>query len=292
LRAVHALRSLTRWFTFPVVLFGALGATAAALGAGISAGWVVGWVTLASAVLILAVQQFAPFDVRWRGTSEDVRVDLMHGLFSTAGANMVFEATVLGAVAAGAAALSAALGGTLWPTALPLSVQLLMAVVIGDFGAYWVHRLAHETPMLWRIHALHHTSERLYMLSAGRNHPFNAVLTYAVQTVPLVLLGAPPAILALLSVAIGVHGLLQHANIDMALRGWSWIFSTADLHRRHHSTVLAVSDANYGSTLILWDLVFGTRVAGAPPDHVGIEGVPTPSGYREQLGLPFTIALD
>ena len=33
---------------------------------------------------------------------------------------------------------------------LPLGVRLILALVVGDFGAYWGHRLSHRVPLLWR----------------------------------------------------------------------------------------------------------------------------------------------
>ena len=217
-------------------------------------------------------------------------MDVAHAYLSTAAVSAMVEAACMGLLVTAASHLSGALGGSLWPTAWPLALQVVLAALVGEFGAYWIHRLAHERPLLWRIHALHHTPDRLYTLSAGRTHPINVCLSYGAQTAPLVALGAGGDVLALVSVLIGVPGLLQHANVHMATRAWSWVFSTAAVHRWHHSTVIAESNANYGSTLSVWDWVFGTRFLPASadaPKEVGIEGIAMPQSYLGQLAIPF-----
>ena len=48
-----------------------------------------------------------------------------------------------------------------WLAALPRWSQFLIAVFVEDVGAYWGHRFAHTVPLLWRFHAVHHSSEHL-----------------------------------------------------------------------------------------------------------------------------------
>ncbi|MBD3814698.1 MAG: sterol desaturase family protein, partial [Betaproteobacteria bacterium] len=50
---------------------------------------------------------------------------------------------------------------TLWIIALPIWIQILLALAIGEFGFYWGHRLMHEVPWLWRFHATHHEPQRM-----------------------------------------------------------------------------------------------------------------------------------
>jgi sterol desaturase/sphingolipid hydroxylase (fatty acid hydroxylase superfamily) len=47
----------------------------------------------------------------------------------------------------------------------------------------------------------------------------------------------------------------------------------AELHRWHHSRLERESNTNYGQTLILFDVLFGTRFLPkdrVPPDDIGI----------------------
>jgi sterol desaturase/sphingolipid hydroxylase (fatty acid hydroxylase superfamily) len=95
----------------------------------------------------------------------------------------------------------------------------------------------------------------------------------------------------LVSVFTAVHGLLQHANVDMHHGPLNWIFATADLHRWHHSRDVMESNTNFGSNLILWDVVFGTRYlpSGREPRHVGLSDVQVPDNFFHHLALPFTL---
>ncbi len=53
-------------------------------------------------------------------------------------------------------------------------------MIVSEFGSYWAHRLMHERPLLWRLHAVHHSAERLYWLNAGRFHPLDTAMQYVV----------------------------------------------------------------------------------------------------------------
>ncbi|MGH7892934.1 MAG: sterol desaturase family protein, partial [Thermodesulfobacteriota bacterium] len=47
-----------------------------------------------------------------------------------------------------------------WPSGLPMAVQVLIAMVISEFGLYWKHRLAHTWDFMWRFHSVHHSVEK------------------------------------------------------------------------------------------------------------------------------------
>src|SRR5882757_8387158 len=48
--------------------------------------------------------------------------------------------------------LNALSGASFWPRAFA-------AMVAGEIGYYWDHRLMHTVPLLWRFHAIHHSPE-------------------------------------------------------------------------------------------------------------------------------------
>jgi len=56
----------------------------------------------------------------------------------------------------------------------------------------------------------------------------------------------------------GMHGQVQHSNIERRSGALDHVFSTPDLHRWHHSTVYEKGDTNDGAVTSLWDKVFGT----------------------------------
>ena len=187
----------------------------------------------------------------------------------------------------------AVLGGHtlgLWPGDWPLIAQLALALVIGELGQYWVHRLEHEVDFMWRFHALHHSAPRLYWLNAARFHPLDILLNNFVALVPLAFLGAGEGVLALWALFAAVHGIFQHSNLPTRLGPLNWVFSMAELHRWHHSRLVEESNRNYGQNLIIWDVIFGTRFLPSdrePPLDIGLYGLSAyPMTYWAQQSAP------
>ena len=44
-----------------------------------------------------------------------------------------------------------------WVQGLPFWVALFLIVLVADLVQYWTHRAYHELPLLWRLHAVHHS---------------------------------------------------------------------------------------------------------------------------------------
>jgi sterol desaturase/sphingolipid hydroxylase (fatty acid hydroxylase superfamily) len=156
--------------------------------------------------------------------------------------------------------------------------------------AYWPHRWLHEVPWLWRLHATHHSPERLYWLNATRAHPLEHVFRSCFNMLPLAFAGASAELLALQSITDAVVGLFQHANVDIRLGPLNYVFSAAPVHRWHHSRLRGEADHNYGDNFIFWDLVFGTyyRPREREVEALGITGLAAfPPGYLAQLAAPF-----
>jgi sterol desaturase/sphingolipid hydroxylase (fatty acid hydroxylase superfamily) len=131
----------------------------------------------------------------------------------------------------------------------------------------------------------------MYVFAAGRNHPLNVALTYAALTLPAMLLGADPQILALHSVFNALLGLAQHSNVDFRTGAIGWVLSTPELHRWHHSSDEAESKHNFGTDTAIWDWVFGTRHAPVHPSpaRVGLPNLALPLNYLRHLGAPFAL---
>ncbi len=286
------LRELTRVLVFPVLLLAPLAAATVLLSWGWDEGLIVFAITIASTLPILVFQRLLPYEDSWRGWGGDLAIDIAHAA-SMAIAGSTVKALLVATVVSISVALTAIVGTTIWPTHWPLFLQLPIALLISELGTYTLHRLSHENAFFWRIHALHHSSERLYMMSSSRNHPFSVALAYSLGTAPLIALGAHGDLLVMSAVFTTAHGLLQHANIDYRHGWFNWVFATADLHRWHHSEVMHESCTNYGSNLIFWDVVFGTRFLpeGREIRSVGLgEGGDTfPTTFWGHLLSPFTI---
>lgn len=289
----HAENGIRRWgarLIFPATLATALGLTWRAIDTGVQPALALGLVSMLVWVVVGLGERWLPFRTEWNRSRGDIGTDVLHVFFSSYATIELAKFLGLALLLPLAAWAGTQVGSPLWPTHWPLWAQLPLAALTIEFGTYWMHRASHELPLLWRLHAVHHSPERLYWINAARDHPLGAALT-ALASLPLaVLLGIPADCLALYYVLQSVNGLFQHANIAMQLGPLNWLFSTADLHRWHHSLKVGEANHNYGQSLILWDAIFGTRYLPGPqgPAAIGIEGMADfPRGYAGQLGVPF-----
>lgn len=263
-----------------------------ALDAGGSVGLVAGAAVFTVAVVLLVLEPLMPFSPQWRPGLRVFALDLTHALVVAYAVAPAIRASLFVVLASAGASLVHANGAPLWPTGLPLAVQLVLAVVLADLGAYLAHRFMHVSHFGWRLHAVHHSPEKLHVLASARTHPFNAVLTLTCETGPLILLGITPEVLALWTIAKGVNGMLQHSNVDLRPGRLGEVLATTDVHRWHHSRVLAESNTNFGNTTMIWDHVFGTYFRPAdrlPSTDVGIAGAVVPERYLAHLVTPFVL---
>ncbi len=269
------LGSALRHSAFPLVFGGALAGAWWGLARGVHGSAVVFVASMSAALVITGLERVLPYEAHWSRSHGDVPTDLFYALSSLFAAPRLFDVLALSALAPLAGSLS--WGVMAWPGHWPWGVQVLLAVVLGEFGSYWWHRGLHRWGPLFRLHATHHSAPRLYWLNATRFHPLDNIPMYALHVVPLLLLGAGEPVLVGFTVWSLVHGFFQHANVDMRLGPLNYFFSMAELHRWHHSRDLAESNRNFGSNCIVWDLVFGTFYwppTRRPPADVGLGDLP------------------
>lgn len=283
------MRAIASATVFPLLLAAAVGGAAWALGHGVPIERVLGVASLASVVVVALLERLLPYRRDWNRRQGDLLTDAIY-LPTSVGLNGAIEPVARLAGVAVGSWLSAVLGVGLWPTAWPLLAQLALACVVAEAFDYWAHRVMHESALLWRFHATHHSAPRLYWLNATRAHPVEVVLRAVVSFVPLAVAGAGDRLLALYAVVTIVVGLFQHANVDTTLGPLSWVFSIGEVHRWHHSPRVAEANHNYGNNFLFWDVVFGTRFL--PPDRpapatIGIDGLEAfPRGWLAQLVSP------
>ena len=170
---------------------------------------------------------------------------------------------------------------------LPLWLQAILILVIGDFIGYWMHRWFHGRRM-WRFHAIHHSSVYLDWLSSVRVHPVNDVVMRIATTIPVVALGFAPVAVAGVIPVLTLMAILVHANVD-----WDWgplrsVIVSPCFHRWHHTDEREARDTNFAGLLPLWDIIFGTYYMprDRSPSSFGTD-TPVPPGLLGQLVFPF-----
>jgi sterol desaturase/sphingolipid hydroxylase (fatty acid hydroxylase superfamily) len=126
-----------------------------------------------------------------------------------------------------------------------------------DFCHYWSHRVHHEVRVCWASHVVHHSSEH-YNLSTALRQPWTPLTAFPFWA-PLALLGFAPWMIALqISISL-IYQFWIHTERVKKMPAWfEYFFNTPSHHRVHHGANEVYLDRNYGSTLIIWDRIFGT----------------------------------
>ena len=152
---------------------------------------------------------------------------------------------------------------------------MVVATIVADFTAFYIHYLQHKIPVLWQFHKVHHSAEVMHPLSNYREHPvdnlaytlmtgatFGVVLALAAHTIGyvpdmLILMGAP-----LFMFLFNVTGYnLRHSHVWLRWPGrWSMVFPSPAHHQVHHSCHPDHLDKNFAFIFPVWDLLFGCYV--------------------------------
>jgi len=179
---------------------------------------------------------------------------------------------------------------------LPVWLRLAAALVVGETGYYWAHRLMHRVPFLWRYHAIHHSAEDMDFLVNTRTHPIDVVIGRFGGLAPMYLLGLaqPPGnrmdlVPVLFTIIGGLWGFFVHANVKWRFGWLEYMISTPAFHHWHHTNDgLALRGKNYASMLPWLDKVFGSfYLPRHLPGSYGIDERMAPD-FAGQLLYPWT----
>lgn len=283
------IRDVLSWAAYPSTMVGAFMVNATLLSAGlpILVGSYVAAAFAAGAVMFF--EFMIPYDKAWQPRWTDVKNDL----FFMVAVQMVLPQLV------GLFLALTLLGylepmAQLWPSALPLALQVALMLLLAELLRYPLHIAAHNTKTLWRLHAVHHSPKKLYWLNVGRFHPLEKTMQYALDTLPFILVGVGVEAVALYFVFYAVNGFYQHSNVNVRYGPLNYLVSGPELHRWHHSKLVHESNRNYGNNLIVWDLIFGTWFF---PKHarvgdLGLMNRNYPLNFLSQMVAPLTPGLD
>ena len=149
-------------------------------------------------------------------------------------------------------------------------IEATVAVVVLDLVVYFQHRLLHAVPWLWRMHRTHHADVHFDVTTGVRFHPFEIALSTLIKGGAILVLGAAPAAVLVFEIILNAGSLFSHANgclparVDALLRR---VLVTPDMHRVHHSIVIAEQNTNFGFNVSWWDRLFGTYRAAPVAAH-------------------------
>ena len=173
--------------------------------------------------------------------------------------------------------------------AMPAVLRFVLVILAADAVEYASHRAYHEVPLLWRIHAIHHSPQTMDWLSGSRLHFLEPLVTRALVLVPIFLLGFPQDTIFAYLIFISVQSVLIHSNIRMNLGWLRYVIVTTQFHHWHHASDEEAIDKNYTAHTPIFDLLFGTW--HLPKDRWPVRyGTvkPVPGGMLGQFLHPIT----
>lgn len=174
--------------------------------------------------------------------------------------------------------------------ALPFIVQFAAILVFTDLMQYWVHRMFHVVPVLWRFHAVHHSAETMDWLAGSRLHIVDIGVTRGLTYIPIYILGFSETALFTYIVFVSIQATFIHANIRFEFGSLRWLFVTPQFHHWHHGAEKEAVDKNFAVHLPFLDWLFGTYhlPKNRWPNSYGIgDGSQVPKGIVRQFIYPF-----
>ncbi len=276
--------SVIRYGYVPFMLIGINGAAAFLAARNSSELWLVGLIVVAVGCSF-AAERIVPYRREWNDGLDDAGRDTAHAF--------VNESFILVSVAAIPLLAAVTPLHHLWPGTLPFVAQLLIAVLVADFGITTIHLASHKIGWLWRLHAVHHSVRRFYGLNGLMKHPLHQAVEMLGGVLPLIVMGVPVQVASALAVCVAVQLLLQHANVDYRVGPLRSVLALNEGHRFHHLKWAGVGDVNFGLFTLLWDHLYRTYSFDPQrrftTDDLGMAAKPHyPTGYFSQLAEPFT----
>jgi len=171
---------------------------------------------------------------------------------------------------------------------LPYWAQVPLIVLLADLGIYWSHRMLHAYPILWRIHAVHHSVEDLDWLAAAHQHPLDLIFMKGSSLLPILALGFSAEATGTYFLLLYWQSFLSHANVRISFGPLRYVFVSPEFHHWHHSSEREARDKNFAAHFALIDLLFGSfhLPKGQRAQAFGVDH-PMPRGYLRLLAYPF-----
>lgn len=274
--------------TYPLVMVIGMALHLTLLAAGVALLWATYVPAIGGAVLVTIMERVHPARGQWQPDTADIANDLSYMVLVQVLLPLALAPLAIAMLIEPLHALLPTLHAY-WPHQWPVAAQAVLMLFGADFLRYWLHRAAHTYKLLWRLHAVHHSPNKLYWLNVGRFHPLEKALQFVFDTLPFMVLGVAAEVVAMYFVFYSINGFFQHCNIKLRFGVLNYLISSAELHRWHHSRLTKESNNNYGNNVIVWDWLFGTRFLpqGVEVDRLGLLDEHYPMSFGAQLTAPF-----
>ena len=225
--------------------------------AGVPASWIdnpftVTAVSIATLVFVQALEFVSERHAGWRMYRLEFLTDLFYAVLYYSVISGVVENLADGPLASAKHALGITTDSVLHS---PFVVQVVLVIIVVEFGQYWMHRLMHNS-FVWWTHAPHH---HIIQLNAAKGLVGNPLELFLVSLSVIAVFDLrKDATFCALNI-LGVVSTFAHANVRCNSPRWySYIFTTIEAHSLHHSVPYLDTRCNYANSLILIDRLFGT----------------------------------
>lgn len=156
----------------------------------------------------------------------------------------------------------------------PFVARAVIALVVGELVAYWLHRWMHTVRWLWWLHSVHHRATEVRWWTAFRAHPLSGFVVHLVPFSAAAAAGVGSDAIAFYVGVVIVVSVVAHADVHLPLSVLDAVVVTPAFHRRHHER--SGGRVHYSQVLPLMDVVFGTRRSSADDRQ--------PDGERGEVG--------
>ena len=171
---------------------------------------------------------------------------------------------------------------------------IILLLLSHDLTKYFIHRFAHNQPILWDLHEFHHSATEMTIMSQQRNFAIESVFTSFLFIPFTVLISSSlsEAIMNgnLFTVIIYIFDLvitdffayLGHSSLKLIYpKPISFIYMSPSLHWLHHSRHQIHWQCNYGEKYPFWDKLFGTYLDESHLDEIKFYGIEGGSEYNK-----------
>ena len=172
---------------------------------------------------------------------------------------------------------------------LPFIGQLFLAMFVADLFQYFIHRLFHVNPFMWRFHAVHHSIQYVDWIAGSRLHLVDILITRSFSYIPLFILGFSNDVFYVYVVIVALQAVMAHTNVRIPFSFLKYLFVTPQFHHWHHSKAKETHDKNFAIHFPFIDKIFGTYHLPTEdwPEEMGLEDESFPKGYLRQQIYPF-----
>lgn len=168
-------------------------------------------------------------------------------------------------------------------------LQIIIIIIIGDFIQYWLHRMFHEIPFLWKFHKIHHSATEMDWLVKSRLHIIENFANKLFIVTPIIILWFSISAINFYAIFIWFYTVFIHSNINIYFWPIEKIFVSPKFHHWHHANDKEAINKNYAAEISFLDTLFWTYLDKKeyPKEYWLYKDTSLPKAFLKQIIYPF-----